>query len=558
MPTRRRRLLDRLSRISSSPQLTTPSALGSPLSPALTPHHASSTLTLATPPPHPAQTVQIPYGTDGESLHITIPLPPRPRRDLWTPLPPELKLHILSHLSTPDLLRTAPTSRDFASLTRDGQLWSTLDTTHYYTRIPASQLAALITSSAPFLRHLNLRGCLQLAADWRQDATYSAPRNLRSVILEGAQPSKAALGAIVHRNAALVRLDVSGCRALTFSVARLIATSLPALEAADVSWCAGLEARGLKRIVEGCGRLRELRACGVNGVEDATVMSAIHSANRITRLDMNSCAGLTDDAIRTLCLGPYHHSSSGAAPPPPRRLTWLAVSSCPRITDAALHVLAAHAPHLEGFEAAADVGVTDAGLAALFGGARGLSHVDVEGCVAVSDAAVTALARHGKVVYLNVGSCADVGDGGVVEVLRRCAGVRCVEADGTAVTDRVLDEAVRAVRYRGVAEVALAVYDCPGVTWEGVRAVMGQNSGGVGGRVKVKCYFGWQAVVDTHWERCGRGEMGDAEKVERAWAAFMGGEEGGRRRRRRGGAWMWEGGAGAGVDRRGRGRCVVC
>ncbi|KAI5847737.1 hypothetical protein DFP73DRAFT_493128, partial [Morchella snyderi] len=577
MPNRRRRLLDRLSRISSSPQLTTPPSsllLGAPLSPTLTPHHASSTLTLAAPHLHPAQTVHIPYGTDGETLQITVPLLPPPRRDLWTPLPPELKLHILRHLSHQDLLRTAPTSRDFAALTRDGQLWATLDTTRYYSRIPAAQLAALITTAAPFLRHLNLRGCLQLAADWRQDAVYFAPQNLRSVILEGAQPAKSALGNIVHRNPHLTRLDIAGCRALTPSVARLIAQSLPELEALDISWCTALEPRGLRRIVEGCARLRDLRACGVPGFDDTAVMAAVHAANRITSLTMNSCAALTDDAIRTLCLGPSHLSGGAAAssPPPPRKLTRLAVAACPRLTDAALHVLAAHAPHLAAFEAAGDAALTDAGLAALFARARGLAHVDVEGCVAVSDAAVVALARHGAVVYLNVGGCADVGDGGVVEVLRRCGGLRCVEADGTGVTDRVLDEAVRAVRYRGVGEVAVAVYDCPGVTWEGVRGVMAQNAGGVGGRVKVKCYFGWQAVVDTHWERCGRGEFGDADKVERAWAAFMAGEAGGGRRRRRrgmgafgvgvgggGGAWMWEaGGVGAGGERRGRGRCVIC
>ncbi|RPB15432.1 RNI-like protein, partial [Morchella conica CCBAS932] len=451
-------------------------------------------------------------------------------------LPPELKLHILRHLSTPDLLRTAATSRDFHTLTRDGQLWSTLDTTTYYTRIPAAQLASLITTAGPFIRHLNLRGCHQLAADWRQDAAYYVPHNLHTAVLEGAQPSKAALGYIVHHNTNLVRLDIAGCRALTYSVARLIAQSLPALQAADISWCTGLEPRGLRRIVEGCTALRELRACGVNGFDDTAVMAAIHAANRLTTLNMNSCAALSDDAIRTLCLGPYHHHGSGGAgaPPPPRKLVRLSVSACPRLTDAALHVLAAHAPHLEGFEAAGNTGLTDAGLVALFGGAKALSHVDLEGCVSVSDASLTALSRAGRVVYLNVGGCGEVGDVGVVDVLRRCGGVRGVEVDGTAVTDRVLDEAVRAVRYRGVGEVAVAVYDCAGVTWEGVRGVMAQNWGGGGGRVKVKCYFGWQAVVDTHWERCGRGEVAEAEKVERAWAVFMGGgEEGGRRRRRR-------------------------
>lgn len=39
----------------------------------------------------------------------------------------------------------------------DGQLWSTLDATEYYDKIPVDQLAKIVTTAGPFVKYLNLR-----------------------------------------------------------------------------------------------------------------------------------------------------------------------------------------------------------------------------------------------------------------------------------------------------------------------------------------------------------------------------------------------------------------
>ncbi|KAK4106642.1 hypothetical protein N658DRAFT_395424, partial [Parathielavia hyrcaniae] len=93
--------------------------------------------------------------------------------------------------------------------------------------------------------------------------------------------------------------------------------------------------------------------------------------------------------------------------------------------------------------------------------------------------------------------------------------------------------------------LALVVYDCPLVTWTGVREVLSRNTDVLAwsnntGVIGLKCFYGWQMTVDEHTKRVLRGDVGAARRLERKWADYMqaneelgAGGSGVRRRRRR-------------------------
>lgn len=111
----RRRLFERLSRISSSPQL---SNFPKPIEVIAYPNkHTVSCVSLytvtgsgASTPTGTLETVEIPYGTEGESLRISIPPRRKTRRDIWSGLPDEVKVGVLSWLAPRELVRCSAVS----------------------------------------------------------------------------------------------------------------------------------------------------------------------------------------------------------------------------------------------------------------------------------------------------------------------------------------------------------------------------------------------------------------------------------------------------------------
>jgi len=173
-----------------------------------------------------------------------------------------------------------------------------------------------------------------------------------------------------------------------------------------------------------------------------------------------------------------------------------------------------------------------------------------------------------------VSYCENLGDAGVLPVMRACKSLRNVDMDNTRISDLVLAEAAATVRGRSGRTrnrldrprvgLSLVVYDCSNVTWAGVREVLSRNAeiiipnrpraAGPGGELVVpkpvqtfpaeiialKCFYGWQMTVDEHTKRVLRGELSAAARLERKWADYMQANEeagvtgaGVRRRRRR-------------------------
>jgi F-box/leucine-rich repeat protein 2/20 len=481
----------------------------------------------------------------------------RPNFNFWHDMPRELRFHILRLLTPRQLVRCSRVSKSWHDMCFDGQMWSSLDATHYYREIPAESLANIITKAGPFVRDLNLRGCVQLREHWMQKEMTSSCKNIEYICVEGCMVGSKAIQRLLFSNSRLVHINLSGLQGANNYAMTLIAEHCPKVEYLNIAWCSNVDTTGLRAIVEGCAHLLELRAGDTGGWDDTDFALEVFERNTLERLALTNCESLTDEALETLMVGRDGEIDymTDRVVCPPRRLRHLDLTRCRRITDAGLQSLAHNVPDLETLQLCKCVELTDASLAALLPTVPRLTHLDLEEVEQLTNASLQALSTSPAAPtlrHLSVSYCEALGDAGLLPVVRRCPRLECLDADNTRASDLVLVEAAAAQleRNRAAARVGgepgvkvalrLVVYDCGNVTWTGVREVLSRNAEvAPGGRrqsenededggpnyphgiVALKAFYTWQQTVNEHNRRTLAGAFSRANRLERKWAAFM-------------------------------------
>lgn len=549
----------------------------------------------------------------------TISLPTKLKKktksfSLWASLPYELRVHVLSFFQPKELVRISRVSREFYKICFDGQLWTRLDASEFYREIPAESLAKIIESAGSFVKDLNLRGCLQVEHYQRAEVVVKACRNLVNATLEGCRNFKrATLHSLLKANDKLAHLNLTGLPAVNNATCKIISSSCPQLEVFNVSWCKQMDARGIKFVVEGCPKLKDLRAGEVRGFNNIDVAEAIFRTNNLERLVLAGCDGLTDAALRTMIQGPDPEIDYATGRPmvPPRKLRHLDLTRCSRLSSAGVKTLGHLVPDLEGLQLSGVTHLTDAALEPILASTPRLTHLELEDLSQLTNSLFSQhLAKAPCATgleHLSISYCELIGDVGMLPVMRNCTALRSVDMDNTRVSDLVLAEAAAMVRSRAAAvatsttttrpsrrpnvSLTLVVYDCPHITWTGIREVLNRNteppssftrdkakskitvhvttadattsSGDDDDEtptlpppppaqaptlsrpaptevIALRCFHGWQMTVDEHTKRVLRGDVAAAARLERKWADYMQANEeagmggsGGRRRRRR-------------------------
>ena len=540
--------------------------------------------------------------------------------NFWRDLPSEIRMDILGYLEPLEVVRCSSVSRAWHQMCFDGQLWSYLDTTKYYRRIPAEALVNIIKSAGPFVKDLNLRGCVQLREQWTTDDLSKACSNLENFSLQGCRVDRTTIHCFLLQNSRLVHINLSGLSGATNSAMKIISQHCPRLEYLDISWCNNVDTRGIRRIVGGCHKLRDLRAGEIRGWNNIDLMHEMYKSNTLERLVLMHCDSLTDDALRTLIHGidPEIDYLTGRPMVPPRRLKHLDLTRCQGISDQGIQGLSGNTPFLEGLQVSKCAALTDASLMEFLPTVPVLTHLDLEELSELTNASLQALASSPCAKHLrnlSVSYCENLGDAGMLPVLKHCLQLQKLDMDNTRISDLSLAEAAHSLRERSsrtlfhsktspttLSEKAtiniprpdvglrLAVYDCQNVTWTGVREVLSRNAEirrpHTNGNalntlclskqpppthpthiIHLKCFYGWQPTVEEHMKRVLRGDFAAANRLERKWADYMqaseeagaGGSGGRRRRRRAREAQMMhadeeEGGAAGGIGGLGVGR----
>lgn len=493
--------------------------------------------------------------------------------NIWVNMPHEIKIHVLSFLLPKELVRVSRVSRDFYDMCFDGQLWTCLDASEFYKEIPSESLSKIIVAAGPFIKDLNLRGCVQVEHDKRAEIVVNACRNLINATLEGCRNfQRSTLHNLLKSNERLENLNLTGLSAVTNLACKIVAQSCPLLESFNVSWCKHVDAKGIRLVVEGCHRLKDLRAGEIKGFDNLGVAEAIFKTNNLERLVLAGCDDLNDAAFKTMIQGvnPEVDILTERALVPPRKLRHLDLSRCSQLTTQGIKVMGHLVPELEGLQLSGLIHLTDAALEPILDSTPRLTHLELEDLTELTNPILSEhLAKAPCALgleHLSISSCENLGDAGMLPVFQNCTSLRSVFMDNTRVGDLSLAEAAAMVRGRTAPlrpsslpdiGLKLVVYDCQNVTWTGVREVLSRNAEKIKPKRKpglpsqdaaappseiitLKCFYGWQMTVDEHTKRVLRGDVASASRLERKWADYMqateeagAGGAGGRRRRRR-------------------------
>jgi F-box/leucine-rich repeat protein 2/20 len=522
--------------------------------------------------------------------------------NFWRDLPSELRMEILSYMEPREIVRCSAVSKAWHTMCLDGQLWSILDTAEFYQFIPADALVSIITSAGPFVRDLNLRGCVQLRERWHAKGLSDACRNLENFCLEGCRIDRTSIHNFLHQNSRLVHINLCGLAGATNSAMKIIASNCPKLEHLNISWCNNIDSRGLKRVVEACPDLKDLRASEIRGWDDVDFCNQIFLRNSLERLILMNCDTMTDESLAVLMEGKDSEVDylTGRPIVPPRNLKHLDLTRCRGITDQGVRTFVNNIPEIEGLQLSKCHGILDATLTDLLPTTPLLTHLDLEELEDLTNVVLQCLSNAPcakRLRHLSISYCENLGDTGMLPVLRTCTNLRSLEMDNTRISDLVLMEAAAMMRQRSTPTVIqgkvnfkpeiglrLVAYDCQNVTWLGVREVLTRNAEiSMSTRpielppmekytthtsafsstehlsmrpptprihavritsypseiIQLKCFYTYQPTVEEHTKRVLRGEFLAAKRLERKWADFMMAQEeagaagAGSRRRRR-------------------------
>ncbi|GAB7345044.1 hypothetical protein MBLNU457_3459t1 [Dothideomycetes sp. NU457] len=429
-----------------------------------------------------------------EEDYFSIREKPRPTRtsfNLWADLPSEIRTEVLSYLEPKEVVRCSIVSKAWRQHCFDGQLWSKMDTSEFYQNIPAEALANIITQAGPFVRDLNLRGCVQLREMWQTKGLTDACKNLENFSLEGCRIDRTAIHCFLLQNSRLMHLNLTGLAGVTNAAMKIVAQSCPNLEHLNISWCHNVDTRGLRKVVESCRNLRDLRASETTGWSDLDFADLLFETNRLERLVLTNCESLSCDAFKVLIQGRGAEIDvlTGRAIVPSRRLKHLDITNCRGVCDKGLKNLAGNANNMEGLQLSKLQGITDNSLTDLIPTMPNLTHLDLEELDNLTNLSLQCLANSpcaSGLRHLSISYCENLGDTGMLPIFKNCTSLRSVDMDNTRISDLVLAEAAAMVRKRSTRTtdaqdrpkytLRLAVYDCQNVTWTGVREILSRNA----------------------------------------------------------------------------------
>jgi F-box/leucine-rich repeat protein 2/20 len=295
-----------------------------------------------------------------------------------------------------------------------------------------------------------------------------------------------------------------------------------------------------------------------------------------------NCDSLNDESLTVLMEGQDSEMDylTGRRIAPARKLKHLDLTRCRGISHKGLEKCIDRLPEMEGLQLNKCHGITDDVLASMLNGMPNLTHLDLEELVELSNTVLQSLAvapcanilRHMSISY-----CENLGDVGMLPILKNCTKLESLDMDNTRVSDLSLAEAAAMVRARATRTtlkqqpsvgLRLAAYDCQNVTWTGIREVLSRNAEVLRRTlpsstplslstetasptaqptrtyptqiIQLKCFYNYQPTVEEHTKRVLRGDFSAATRLERKWAMFMIAQEeagasgaGARRRRRR-------------------------
>ncbi|RSL72999.1 hypothetical protein CEP51_011813 [Fusarium floridanum] len=239
------------------------------------------------------------------------------------------------------------------------------------------------------------------------------------------------------------RLTLTNCRGLTDSGLIALVENSNSLLALDISNDKNITEQSITAIAEHCKRLQGLNISGCENISNESMIALANNCRYIKRLKLNECAQLQDDAIHAFAnncpnileIDLHQCSRIGNGPVTSLMvkgncLRELRLANCDLIDDDAFLSLPAgrHFEHLRILDLTSCMRLTDAAVQKIIDVAPRLRNLVLAKCRNITDAAVHAISKLGKNLhYVHLGHCGNITDEGVKKLVQNCNRIRYID-----------------------------------------------------------------------------------------------------------------------------------
>ncbi|KAK2601600.1 SCF ubiquitin ligase complex subunit [Conoideocrella luteorostrata] len=239
------------------------------------------------------------------------------------------------------------------------------------------------------------------------------------------------------------RLTLTNCRGLTDCGLIALVKNSPSLLALDISNDGNITERSINAIADNCKRLQGLNISGCDHISNESMINLAQNCKYIKRLKLNECAQLRDVAVlafaencpNILEIDLHQCVQIGNGPVTSllsrgNCLRELRLANCELIDDGAFLSLPEKRAyeHLRILDLTSCVRLTDAAVEKIINVAPRLRNLVLAKCRNITDLAVHAISKLGKNLhYVHLGHCGQITDDGVKKLVQSCNRIRYID-----------------------------------------------------------------------------------------------------------------------------------
>ncbi|KAF7897119.1 hypothetical protein EAF00_005347 [Botryotinia globosa] len=282
--------------------------------------------------------------------------------------------------------------------------------------------------------------------------------------------SDSGLTELITDNSHLLALDISGVKQITDTSMFTLAEHCRRLQGLNISQCVGITSESMVQVAESCRYLKRLKLNECEQLDDRAIMAFAQNCRNILEIDLHQCKNIGNDpvtnlithgnALRELRLANCELITDSAFLNLPHKATYdhlriLDLTSCHRLTDAAVEKIIAVAPRLRNLVFAKCRLLTDHAVHSISRLGKNLHYLHLGHCGQITDAAVIKLVQAcNRIRYIDLGCCVHLTDLSVTKLatlpkLRRVGLVKCVNITDESVIALAVAQKQRQLAHRG-------------------------------------------------------------------------------------------------------------
>ncbi|KAK0383903.1 hypothetical protein NLU13_7994 [Sarocladium strictum] len=375
-------------------------------------------------------------------------------------LPNEIFLAIFSKLSsTNDIYHCLLVSRRWARNAVD-LLWHRPACTNWAKHSSICQTLGMPNPYFPyhdFIKRLNLASLADDVNDGSIMPLSVCTRVERLTLTNCKQITDRGLIALVENSNSLLAIDISNDRNITEQSILAMSEHCKRLQGLNISGCEHISNDSMIALAQNCKYIKRLKLNECSQLSDEAVYAFAQNCPNILEIDLQQCRLIGNGPITSLlangnCLRELRLANceliddNAFLPLSPRRkfdhLRILDLTSCTRLTDAAVQKIVEAAPRLRNLVLAKCGNITDVAVNAISTLGKNLHYVHLGHCRQITDQGVKNLVNAcNRIRYIDLGCCTNLTD----ESVKRLALLPKLKRIGLVKCANITDESVFAL-----------------------------------------------------------------------------------------------------------------